>query len=837
MTQFPFPEQYNKRALPPVPQSASTPKEALAATTKLTDFLTRELNGIDRGIKALRLTPTRTITASDNITINDGVLLVDATAGNVTMTLPDVVTEAGRTYTIKKTDASANTVTVLPTSPTTIDGAVSVVLTAQNQSVTVVASGTEWEVLGQANILAPSGVSGSGTAGVIPKWATSTSLTNSIIAEAAGVVTVTGGLSVTGNTTLGNATSDTITATARFASGLAWATDNTNDIGASGANRPRALYLAGLADIGGAVTIAGNLTQNSNIASVAQGTSAEGRLFIGSGTGSFGAIIVARATAGFGAGYRFSTGTNDTTGLRWQVYKSGDAESGGNVGSDYLIRAYGDTGTQIGGDVLNIQREATGAIAWDTTRAFSTGPLTAATGVFATSVTTPLVTNAGTLNLRTTGANALTLGTNTTTRLTIAASSGDVTFTGALGGISDLTATGTIQGATLIGTTRVTSPLLGTTSAVDVVFDRNSVTQLTLGSLLATFAGAAVVPTSVTTPLVTNAGTLALSATGANVITGTVNSVEGMRVAQAVNSAGNTETLLMGSVGVWGGVPTNTAAALLVDGFQNRFSPRFLIMRAGSAIGPQFALLNAGGTLAAPTATATANDLFTLTGLGYDGTAAVGGAQIVFRTREAFSATARGTLIRFNAVPPTLTGLQTFLEFRADTTAIGTIASGLATLRVIPGATAFVVRDSANTLDAATFNAAGTLLTLAGGLTMAGAFTNAAGSTTNALSNTTTGAINTTLRYDSSNRLDISISAAGAVTMDAVGASSAFAFSDAVAVTGALSTTTTITTGAPSGAAGAWRLGSLITAAVTADTTRYLEVSVGGTVYKVIIST
>src|SRR6478609_8413120 len=37
--------------------------------------------------------------------------------------------------------------------------------------------------------------------------------------------------------------------------------------------------------------------------------------------------------------------------------------------------------------------------------------------------------------------------------------------------------------------TRVTSPLLGTTTAVDVVFDRNSVTQLTLGSLAATFAG------------------------------------------------------------------------------------------------------------------------------------------------------------------------------------------------------------------------------------------------------------------------------------------------------------------------------------------------------------
>lgn len=40
--------------------------------------------------------------------------------------------------------------------------------------------------------------------------------------------------------------------------------------------------------------------------------------------------------------------------------------------------------------------------------------------------------------------------------------------------------------------TRMTAPLFGTTSAVDVVIDRNSVTQLTLGSLTATFAGSVV---------------------------------------------------------------------------------------------------------------------------------------------------------------------------------------------------------------------------------------------------------------------------------------------------------------------------------------------------------
>lgn len=48
---------------------------------------------------------------------------------------------------------------------------------------------------------------------------------------------------------------------------------------------------------------------------------------------------------------------------------------------------------------------------------------------------------------------------------------------------------GTVQGTTITGTTRMTAPKFGTTTNVDVVFDRNSVTQLTLSSLLATFAG------------------------------------------------------------------------------------------------------------------------------------------------------------------------------------------------------------------------------------------------------------------------------------------------------------------------------------------------------------
>lgn len=67
-------------------------------------------------------------------------------------------------------------------------------------------------------------------------------------------------LSVDGNTVLGNSSADTITFTGRMSSDITWTTDNANDIGASGANRPRDLYLARNAVIDGTLTGPTNLT-------------------------------------------------------------------------------------------------------------------------------------------------------------------------------------------------------------------------------------------------------------------------------------------------------------------------------------------------------------------------------------------------------------------------------------------------------------------------------------------------------------------------------------------------------------------------------------------------
>lgn len=57
-------------------------------------------------------------------------------------------------------------------------------------------------------------------------------------------------------------------------------------------------------------------------------------------------------------------------------------------------------------------------------------------------------------------------------------------------------------------------------------------------------------------------------------------------------------------------------------------------------------------------------------------------------------------------------------------------------------------------------------------------------------------------------------------------------------VAGAVFTGAAITTGTPSGGtAAAWKFGVLVTAAVTPDVTRYIQLDVGGTLYKLIVST
>jgi ABC-type arginine/histidine transport system permease subunit len=89
----------------------------------------------------------RAITTAQTLFSADVIILANATGGAFTVTL-NTTFGNGQMYIIKKTDASANAVTVTP-SAGTIDGAASFALAAQNNSIIVVCDGTNWFVLGK----------------------------------------------------------------------------------------------------------------------------------------------------------------------------------------------------------------------------------------------------------------------------------------------------------------------------------------------------------------------------------------------------------------------------------------------------------------------------------------------------------------------------------------------------------------------------------------------------------------------------------------------------------------------------------------------------------------
>jgi hypothetical protein len=86
-------------------------------------------------------------TGAYTLTGTDSIIAAEATLAGFTVTLPTAVGIAGRRYTIKKIDSSANGVTIGTTSSQTIDGDTTKTLTAQHQSLTVVSDGARWLII------------------------------------------------------------------------------------------------------------------------------------------------------------------------------------------------------------------------------------------------------------------------------------------------------------------------------------------------------------------------------------------------------------------------------------------------------------------------------------------------------------------------------------------------------------------------------------------------------------------------------------------------------------------------------------------------------------------
>ena len=82
-----------------------------------------------------------------SVATSDNIIFCNATGGSMTVTLPSAVTFASRTLTVKRTNTTANTVTVGSASGT-IDGSASYIIPGGTlNSITVVSDGTNWYIV------------------------------------------------------------------------------------------------------------------------------------------------------------------------------------------------------------------------------------------------------------------------------------------------------------------------------------------------------------------------------------------------------------------------------------------------------------------------------------------------------------------------------------------------------------------------------------------------------------------------------------------------------------------------------------------------------------------
>lgn len=102
-------------------------------------------NSSTSGGAAHNLTAVSAVTGSVTLNNNNGIVLVDASGGIRTVTLPSASTTYK--YTIKKIDSSGNNVVINPGAGNTIEGASSVTLSAQYDYRTLVSNGTTWYII------------------------------------------------------------------------------------------------------------------------------------------------------------------------------------------------------------------------------------------------------------------------------------------------------------------------------------------------------------------------------------------------------------------------------------------------------------------------------------------------------------------------------------------------------------------------------------------------------------------------------------------------------------------------------------------------------------------
>lgn len=119
---------------------------ALYADNTAGDISAQDLRDFLISAHGSRATNAAAITANDTADTDDDVMIVDASGGAVTITLPDRAANVGKVYTIKRVSAS-NNVVVSRAGSDTIDGATSKTLASQYAAITIIAGYAMWNQL------------------------------------------------------------------------------------------------------------------------------------------------------------------------------------------------------------------------------------------------------------------------------------------------------------------------------------------------------------------------------------------------------------------------------------------------------------------------------------------------------------------------------------------------------------------------------------------------------------------------------------------------------------------------------------------------------------------
>ena len=124
------------------PLGCKSPWEVELAKLALENRIAGSLAGGGAGVASIR-----TVSDDYDVLTTDCVVLVDASGGAKTVTLPQASTVTGRIFTVKKIDSSANGVTLDGFSTETIDGSGTKSLATQYKTMTVISTGTLWYIL------------------------------------------------------------------------------------------------------------------------------------------------------------------------------------------------------------------------------------------------------------------------------------------------------------------------------------------------------------------------------------------------------------------------------------------------------------------------------------------------------------------------------------------------------------------------------------------------------------------------------------------------------------------------------------------------------------------